>query len=94
MTIHKKTLAEQATLLKLGKVSSVELCQHYLNRIDRLYTLTSSHPKAQSALKPIRATVYRESLEDNDIPTLKRSFPSDHAALLIEFKWLTDSPAK
>ena len=36
MDIHTKSLAEQAELLKQRKVSSVELCQHYLDRIERL----------------------------------------------------------
>lgn len=62
-----------------------------MDRIDRLYY----KPNEQApALKPARATVYPELLEDNDIPTLKRNFPSDHSALLIEFKWLTSSSGK
>jgi aspartyl-tRNA(Asn)/glutamyl-tRNA(Gln) amidotransferase subunit A len=36
MTIHKKSLAEQAQLIQQRQVSSVELCQHYLDRIERL----------------------------------------------------------
>ncbi len=36
MSIHTKSLFEQAQLLKAREVSSVELCQHYLDRIARL----------------------------------------------------------
>jgi len=36
MDIHTKSLAEQAELLKQKKISSVELCQHYFDRINRL----------------------------------------------------------
>jgi endonuclease/exonuclease/phosphatase family metal-dependent hydrolase len=54
------------------------------DRIDRLYYRTN---REVPLLKPVRATIYPEKLEDEAIPTLQRLFPSDHAALLIEFEW-------
>ena len=55
-----------------------------MDRIDRLYCKSN---RQTSRLRPIRATVYPEVLEKNEVPTLERQFPSDHAALLIEFQW-------
>lgn len=55
-----------------------------MNRIDRLYYKSNlSNPM----LKTIGATVYPEELEANEVPIRQRKFPSDHAALLINFKW-------
>lgn len=53
-----------------------------MDRIDRLYL-------KGPWLKAVRATVFPEKLEDVKIPTLKRKHPSDHAAVLIEFEWVT-----
>lgn len=58
-----------------------------LDRIDRLY-YKSNH--SQPLLKPVRAWVFPEELEDNAIPIRQRKFPSDHAALLIEFEWKSE----
>ncbi|NWK56337.1 endonuclease/exonuclease/phosphatase family protein [Verrucomicrobiaceae bacterium N1E253] len=55
-----------------------------MNRIDRLYYKSNA---TRPLLKPIRATVFPEQLEDNATPIKKRLFPSDHAAVLIEFEW-------
>lgn len=56
-----------------------------MNRIDRLYYKSNlKKPK----LKPVKATVYPEVLEDEEIPVRQRKFPSDHAAVLIEFDWV------
>lgn len=55
-----------------------------LDRIDRLYYKSN---QSQPLLKPVRAWVFPEELEDNAVPIRERSFPSDHAALLIEFEW-------
>jgi exonuclease III len=61
-----------------------------MDRIDRLYY----KPNAKKPmLKPVRAKVYPEELEDNAIPVRERKFPSDHAAVLIEFQW-QDTPKK
>lgn len=54
------------------------------NRIDRLYT---KNPAEGVKLVPVRATVFPEELEDNDIPIRQRKFPSDHGAVLIELEW-------
>lgn len=54
------------------------------NRIDRLYT---KNPDEGATLVPVRATVFPEVLEDNEIPVRERAFPSDHAAVLIELEW-------
>ncbi len=54
------------------------------DRIDRLYYRSL---RKVPQLKPVRATVYPEKLEDDAIPVLDRLFPSDHSALLIEFEW-------
>lgn len=54
------------------------------DRIDRLYYRTN---RDAPALKPVQATIYPEKLENESIPTIKRLFPSDHSALLFEFKW-------
>ncbi len=55
------------------------------NRIDRLYV---KNPASGFALVPVAATVIPEEgeYEDNSIPHEKRAFPSDHAAVLIEFE--------
>jgi hypothetical protein len=57
-----------------------------LDRIDRLYYRSN---REVPVLKPVRATIYPEKLEDDAIPIPQRLFPSDHAALLIEFEWST-----
>ena len=62
-----------------------------MNRIDRLY-YKSNRP--QPLLKPVRAIVYPEKLEDDAVPTRQRKFPSDHAAVLIEFEWLSQKTDK
>jgi len=56
-----------------------------MNRIDRLYYKSNLE---KPMLKAVKATVYPEVLEDNDIPVRQRKFPSDHAAVLIEFDWV------
>ena len=54
------------------------------DRIDRLYSRSN---REVPLLKPVRATIFPETLEDDATPTLERLYPSDHAALLIEFEW-------
>ncbi len=56
MSIYKQTLAEQARLVQQREVSSVELCQHYLDRIERLDSRFNSviTVDAQSALDAAR----------------------------------------
>lgn len=55
-----------------------------MNRIDRLYYRSN---REAPLLKAVRAIVYPETLEDDSIPARQRLFPSDHAALLVEFEW-------
>lgn len=62
-----------------------------MDRIDRLYTKSNLN---QPVLKPVKAIIFPEKLEANEVPTKKRAFPSDHAALLIEFKWETPGGQK
>ncbi len=54
------------------------------DRIDRLYYLSN---RETPRLKPVRVTLYPETLEADEIPTPQRSYPSDHAAILFEFEW-------
>ena len=56
-----------------------------MNRIDRLYVKQN---EKKLHLKPVKATVLPEVLEDNAIPVKERKFPSDHSAVLIEFEWV------
>ncbi|MFD2158432.1 endonuclease/exonuclease/phosphatase family protein [Rubritalea tangerina] len=56
-----------------------------LNRIDRLYYKSN---REVPMLRAVSAKVYPEVLEDNAIPVEDRAFPSDHAALLIEYEWV------
>ena len=62
-----------------------------MDRIDRLYLKPAGKlPR----LKAVKARVFPEVLEDEEIPTLKRKFPSDHKAVLIEFEWVTEPGLK
>lgn len=54
------------------------------DRIDYLHT---KNPADGRTLKPLRAWILPEVLEDNDIPLSRREFPSDHCALVVEFAW-------
>ena len=60
------------------------------NRIDRLYV---KNPASGFALIPVAATVFPEEdeYEDNSIPIDQREFPSDHAAVLVEFRIVEQS---
>ena len=61
-------------------------------RIDRLYV---KHPaSAPGLLTPRAARVYPEVWEDDAIPVRERAFPSDHAAVLIEFAWGSASDSR
>lgn len=49
-------------------------------RIDRIYL-------RNGVLHPTSARIFPEVEEEESIPQAKRQFPSDHAALLIEWEW-------
>ncbi|MEC8252873.1 MAG: endonuclease/exonuclease/phosphatase family protein [Planctomycetota bacterium] len=55
------------------------------DRIDRLYLKNPS--SGGWRLEPRRARVLPEVWEDEALPTLERTFPSDHGAVLIQLAW-------
>ena len=55
-----------------------------MNRIDRLYSLA---PNDGPKLVPVKAFTLPYPYEDERIPQAKREFPSDHAAVVIDFVW-------
>lgn len=58
-----------------------------MDRIDRLYVL-GGEPKAGPRLEPVAAFVLPERWEEASIPQADRVFPSDHAAVVIDFRWV------
>lgn len=54
------------------------------DRIDRLYI---KNPESGWRLVPVAARVLPDPLEDPSIPQRDRMFPSDHSAVVIDFRW-------
>ncbi|MBC23127.1 MAG: hypothetical protein CMJ32_04330 [Phycisphaerae bacterium] len=56
-------------------------------RIDRVYLKNPGGDANRWRLDPIRAFVLPQEWEDETIPILKRDFPSDHGAVVVDFRW-------
>lgn len=54
-------------------------------RIDRLYV---KNAMGRMGLLPVKATIFPRDMKDAQAPRGKAIFPSDHAATLIEFRWV------
>ena len=57
------------------------------DRIDRLYLKNPADARDGWRLVPAAARVHPERWEDAALPTRRRSFPSDHGAVLLELTW-------
>lgn len=55
------------------------------DRIDRLYVRNPR--EGEWSLDPVAAAVLPDGWEDERIPVRSRVFPSDHAAVVIDFEW-------
>lgn len=55
------------------------------DRIDRLYV---SDPASGPRLVPFAAHVLPLELEPMGVPAAKREFPSDHAAVIVDLRWM------
>lgn len=55
------------------------------DRIDRLYLRNPT--RGEWSLHPIAARVLPDGWEDERIPVRSRVFPSDHAAVVVDFEW-------
>ncbi len=55
------------------------------DRIDRLYVRNPR--RGEWSLHPVAAMVLPDGWEDERIPVRSRVFPSDHAAVVVDFEW-------
>ena len=55
------------------------------DRIDRLYVRNPQ--RGEWSLHPVAALVLPDGWEDERIPVRSRVFPSDHAAVVVDFEW-------
>ena len=74
-----------------GSLSEAEGTPQSFERIDRLY-LHQRNENLSSRLVPVAAHVLPVVWEDDDIPAEERIFPSDHGAVVIDFKWVSTDP--
>ena len=63
-------------------------------RIDRLYLKNPADAAQRWTLRPVKAEVLPLVWEDDSIPANKRSFPSDHGALVIDLEWVAPATDK
>ena len=77
---------------KRHKVNSImEGTPQSFERIDRLY-VHKMNDNLASKLVPVSAHVLPVVWESDQIPAAERVFPSDHGAVVIDFKWISTDP--
>ena len=74
-----------------GSLSQKEGTPQSFERIDRLY-VHERNDDLSSRLVPVAARVLPIVWESDQIPDKERIFPSDHGAVVIDFKWISTDP--
>ena len=74
-----------------GSLAAEEGTPQSFERIDRLY-VHKMNDNLASKLAPVSAHVLPVVWESDQIPAEERVFPSDHGAVVIDFKWISTDP--
>lgn len=74
-----------------GSLSAEEGTPQSFERIDRLY-VHKVNDSLDSKLVPVSAHVLPVVWESDQVPAEERVFPSDHGAVVIDFKWISTDP--